>query len=60
MENIDFNIFISCFIRVSFNQQTYLHGLLDDQLSVCILGVFIRIELVLFLKAGGSTGDLIF
>ena len=24
-----------------FNQQTYLHGLLDDQLLVCILGGFL-------------------
>lgn len=55
-ENIDFNIFISCFIRV-FNQQTYLHGLLDDQLLVCILGGFLLgLGIGLVLKAGGSTG----
>ena len=40
-----------------FNQQTYLHGLLDDQLLVCILGGFLLgLGIGLVLKAGGSTG----
>ena len=41
-----------------FNQQTYLHGLLDDQLLVCILGGFLLgLGIGLVLKAGGSTGN---
>ena len=40
-----------------FNQQPYLHGLLNDQLLICILGGFLLgLGIGLVLKAGGSTG----
>ena len=40
-----------------FNQQSYLHGLLNDQLLICILGGFLLgLGIGLVLKAGGSTG----
>ena len=40
-----------------FNQQPYLHGLLKDQLLICILGgLLLGLGIGLVLKAGGSTG----
>ena len=40
-----------------FNQQPYLHGLLNDQLLICILGGFLLgLGIGLVLKSGGSTG----